>query len=107
MNLTLDYASLAILFLVIIILIYGLIILHDIPYEIAKKRNHPHADAILVAGWISLFFLHVLWPLLWIWATMYNGKNHKWLGADSSVSETEYQDLLSRVSKLEQSSGRE
>jgi hypothetical protein len=24
----------------------------------AKKRNHPHADAIHTAGWMSLFTLH-------------------------------------------------
>jgi hypothetical protein len=24
-----------------------------------------------VAGWISLFTLHVIWPFLWIWATLY------------------------------------
>lgn len=74
MNLFLDYASLGILFAVLLILIYGLIIVHDIPYEMALKRDHPHADAIHVAGWVSLFFLHVLWPFLWIWATMYNGE---------------------------------
>ena len=34
-------------------------------------RNHPQQDAIHVAGWISLFTLHVLWPFLWIWATLY------------------------------------
>ena len=28
-------------------------------------------DAIHVAGWVSLFTLHVLWPFLWIWATIY------------------------------------
>jgi hypothetical protein len=37
----------------------------------AKKRNHPHADAIHTAGWISLFTLHAIWPFLWIWATLY------------------------------------
>lgn len=50
MNLILDYASLAILFIVILIFIYGLIVVHDIPYEIAVKRQHPHQDAIHVAG---------------------------------------------------------
>ncbi|WP_250204441.1 DUF3302 domain-containing protein, partial [Escherichia coli] len=29
------------------------------------------ADAIHVAGWVSLFTLHVIWPFLWIWATLY------------------------------------
>jgi len=42
-----------------------------IPYEIAKHRNHPHQDALHVAGWVSLFTLHVLWPFLWIWATLF------------------------------------
>ncbi|MDX7812186.1 DUF3302 domain-containing protein, partial [Aeromonas caviae] len=35
-----------------------MIVIHDIPYEIAKHRNHPHQDAIHVAGWVSLFTLH-------------------------------------------------
>ena len=70
MNLTLDYLSLGILILVLLILVYGLVVIHDIPYEIAVKRNHPHQDAIHVAGWISLFFLHVMWPLLWVWAML-------------------------------------
>ena len=67
----LDYFALGILFFVMISLFYGIIVLHDIPYEIAKKRNHPHQDAIHVAGWVSLFTLHVIWPFLWIWATLY------------------------------------
>lgn len=61
---TLDYIALAILIAVVLILFYGIIMIHDIPYEIAKKRNHPHQDAIHYAGWVSLFTLHVLWPLL-------------------------------------------
>lgn len=68
---TLDYIALAILIAVVLILFYGIIMIHDIPYEIAKKRNHPHQDAIHYAGWVSLFTLHVLWPLLWVWATLW------------------------------------
>lgn len=67
----LDYFALGLLFFVAIVLFYGIIALHDIPYEIAKHRNHPHQDAIHVAGWVSLFTLHVIWPFLWIWATVY------------------------------------
>ncbi|MGR5161755.1 DUF3302 domain-containing protein [Vibrio owensii] len=108
MNLTLDYASLAILFVVLLILIFGLIALHDIPYEIAKKRNHPHADAIHVAGWVSLFFLHVIWPFLWIWATMYDGEKKNWLGATKpSISQQDYEQLLVRINQLEQAKGEE
>jgi len=67
----LDYFALFLLFFVFITLFYGIIVIHDIPYEIAKHRNHPHQDAIHATGWISLFTLHALWPLLWVWATLY------------------------------------
>ncbi|GEM79052.1 DUF3302 domain-containing protein [Vibrio superstes] len=89
MNLILDYASLGILFLVLLILVYGLIIIHDIPYEIAVKRNHPHKDAIHVAGWISLFFMHVMWPILWVWAML----------SDPFAANTSQQSQLDDLSK--------
>lgn len=58
----LEYVALGLLVFVAIVLFYGVIVIHDIPYEIAVHRNHPHQDAIHVAGWISLFTLHVIWP---------------------------------------------
>lgn len=67
----LDYFALFMLLFVAIVLFYGIIAIHDIPYEIAKARQHPQQDAIHVAGWISLFTLHAIWPFLWVWATLY------------------------------------
>ncbi len=67
----LDYFALGLLVFVSLVIFYGIIAIHDIPYEIAKKRNHPHQDAIHVSGWVSLFTLHALWPFLWIWATLW------------------------------------
>lgn len=67
----LSYVALFLLIFVVLVLFYGIIAIHDIPYEIAKHRNHPHQDAIHVAGWVSLFTLHAIWPFLWIWATLY------------------------------------
>ena len=67
----LDFVALGILIGVAIIILYGIIYIHDIPYNIAKKRNHPHLHAIHTAGWVSLFLMHALWPFLWIWATLY------------------------------------
>lgn len=67
----LDYFALGMLCFVAIVLFYGVIAIHDIPYEIAHKRNHPHQDAIHYAGWVSLFTLHAIWPFLWIWATLW------------------------------------
>ena len=67
----LEYAALTLLIVMVIFAIYLIIYIHDIPYEIAKKRGHPHQDEIHIAGWVSLFLLHTIWPLLWIWAYLY------------------------------------
>ena len=67
----LDYFALGVLIFAGLVLFYGIIVLHDIPYEIAVHRNHPHQDAIHATGWVSLFTLHALWPFLWIWAMLY------------------------------------
>jgi len=67
----LDYAALGTLIAVAFTLFYGLVALCDVPYQIAHRRDHPHQDAIQVAGWVSLFTIHAIWPFLWIWATLY------------------------------------
>jgi len=72
---TLDFVALGVFVTVSIFLIYLVIYIHDIPYEVAKKRNHPHQDAIHIAGWVSLFLMHVIWPFLWIWAYLYKPEN--------------------------------
>ncbi len=57
----LDYFALGLLIFVALVIFYGIIVIHDIPYEIAKEREHPHQDAIHYAGWVSLFTLHALY----------------------------------------------
>lgn len=84
----LDYFALFILFFTVIVLFYGIIAIHDIPYEIAKHRNHPHQDAIHVTGWVSLMVLHVIWPFLWIWATLYR-EDRGW-GFSDGKSDTDH-----------------
>ncbi|MCZ6860464.1 MAG: DUF3302 domain-containing protein [Alphaproteobacteria bacterium] len=69
---SLEYLALGMMMFVGIVFFYGIIAIHDIPYEIAKKRGHPHLEAIHYAGWISMFTLHSIWPFLWIWATIYH-----------------------------------
>ena len=64
----LEYVALLILIVGVIVAIYVFLLIHDIPYVIAKKRNHPHAETIHVACWLSMFTLHAIWPLVDMWA---------------------------------------
>lgn len=64
----LNYVSLVILLLGLIMVFYVFIFLHDLPYSIAKKRKHPQVEAIHVACWLSLFTLHAIWPIVFIWS---------------------------------------
>ena len=42
--------ALGIIVFVFLTFVYGIVAIHDIPYNIAKARNHPHQDAIHAAG---------------------------------------------------------
>lgn len=104
----LSYFALAIIIFVILTLAYGMIAIHDIPYLIAKKRDHPHAEAIHAAGWVSLFTLHAIWPFLWIWATSYHPE-HGYGGRTASTQDISREDekiaaLEKRLAALESKS---
>jgi vacuolar-type H+-ATPase subunit I/STV1 len=45
-----------------------LLILGIAPGYVARRRGHPWAQAVSVAGWITLVFGLVFWPLAFIWA---------------------------------------
>ena len=95
----LEYAALALLIIMVTFIIYLVIYIHDIPYEIAKKRGHPHQDAIHIAGWVSLFLLHTIWPLLWIWAYLYK-PGEKFLQMEVTGAGSEEQNK--RIEQLEE-----
>ena len=103
----LNYFALFLLLFVIVVLFYGIIAIHDIPYMIAKKRHHPHQDAIHAAGWVILFTLHALWPFLWIWAMAYRpergwGFHHAPApGLEPTAGASELEDLHQRIAELE------
>lgn len=103
----LEIIALGLLVFVGLVLFYGVIAIHDIPYEISCHRNHPHQDAIHIAGWVSLFTLHVLWPFLWIWASLYR-EDRGWGFSDGQSApvhiehlETEVAELKARLDVLE------
>ena len=91
----LDYIALGILIFASVTVFYGIIVIHDIPYEISVHRNHPHQDAIHYAGWISL----------WIWATLYR-EDRGWgfiKGSDGVMhGQTLHEHLATLEARLEQ-----
>ncbi len=95
---SLEYVALGMLIFVGIIFFYGIIAIHDIPYEIAKKRGHPHLEAIHYAGWVSMFTLHSIWPFLWIWATIYHAER----GYGFSDPSGQIQKILEKLDVVEQ-----
>jgi hypothetical protein len=100
----LSIAALILLIFVVLTIAYGMIIIHDIPYHLAQKRNHPHQDAIHVAGWVSLFTLHAIWPFLWIWATLYRPDRGYGFGpvkSDDAGVATRLEALEARLAALE------
>jgi hypothetical protein len=44
------------------------IVLGMAPGHIAHRRGHPWAQAVSVAGWVTLIFGFILWPIALIWA---------------------------------------
>ena len=96
----LDYFALFLVFFVYLVVFYGIIVIHDIPYEIAHKRNHPHQDAIHVAGWVSLFTLHAIWPFLWIWATLYKPDVGWGVSAHAEENSKQLEQLKLEVAEL-------
>ncbi len=97
----LDFVALGILVFAAVTIFYLIIVIHDIPYEIAVHRNHPHQDAIHVAGWISLFTLHAIWPFLWIWATLYR-EDRGWGFATTQAEHGDTAPLAHRLAALEE-----
>jgi hypothetical protein len=58
--------------IVLVILVISVVALSCIvgwlPGHIAKSRKHPWAEAVTVAGWVTLICGFALWPVVLIWA---------------------------------------
>jgi hypothetical protein len=64
----LDIFAWIVLIVLLISTVFVVVFMAMLPGMIAKKRNHPWAEAVTVAGWVTLFFGFVLWPVALIWA---------------------------------------
>ncbi|QCI68263.1 DUF3302 domain-containing protein [Phreatobacter stygius] len=44
------------------------VVVGALPGWVAHKRRHPYAQAVTIAGWVTLICGFVLWPVAMIWA---------------------------------------
>lgn len=45
------------------VMVLAIWLMGSTPGHIARRRCHPWADAVAVAGWITLIFGFALWPI--------------------------------------------
>jgi Protein of unknown function (DUF3302) len=62
-----DIAAIVLLAAILLVACIVLILLGSLPGAIAKKRNHPQADAVTALGWVGLIFVFC-WPIAIAWA---------------------------------------
>ena len=96
----LDYLALVILLVGLVLVFYTFIYIHDIPHKLAGRRHHPHEEAIHVACWLSLFTLHAMWPIVFIWAVSHK-KHAEGASAAAGPDADRIPDLEARIRKLE------
>ena len=93
-----DYLALVILLMGLTLVFYTFVYIHDLPHKIAKQREHPHEEAIHVACWLSLFTLHTLWPIVFMWAVAHKKGEAARVVLTTQGEKTE---LSTRVAELE------
>lgn len=64
-----DYFAWLVFLVIILSAVYVVVALAQLPGKTARKRGHPQADAINVAGWVGIF-TGVAWVVAIIWAFM-------------------------------------
>ena len=71
----LDIFALFILLVLACAAVWTWVILGMLPGQIARRRNHPQADAISVCGWWGVITMGLLLPVAFIWAYTQSSRN--------------------------------
>ena len=64
----LDIFALVVMLLLLGVVIWLVVLLGNMPGEIARKRNHPQAQAITALGWIGVITMGIGWFIAIVWA---------------------------------------
>lgn len=64
----LDIFAWIVLVILIAVMVTVFWIMGSLPGHVATRRGHPQAQAVTVAGWVTLICGFALWPIALIWA---------------------------------------
>jgi uncharacterized BrkB/YihY/UPF0761 family membrane protein len=68
MNSGLDLFAWIVLGILIAVMLLVIWLMGSTPGHVARRRSHPWAEAVGVAGWVTLIFGFVMWPVAMVWA---------------------------------------
>ena len=94
----LDIFALVVIAILIGVVIWLVVLLGNMPGEIARKRNHPQAEAISALGWIGLITMGLGWFIAIVWA-------YYKPDATDPVLEERVKDLENRIENLQVKGG--
>ena len=63
----LEYISLFLIFGSIILIVWGIVLVHTYPSKVAKRKNHPQSKAIEITSLLGLL-VFPLWMFALVWA---------------------------------------
>jgi len=90
----LDIFALVVIALLLAVVIWLVVLLGNMPGDIARKRNHPQSQAISALGWIGIITMGLGWFIAIVWA-YYRPEN------STAVEENAGEDLRKRIDDLE------
>ena len=63
----LNYVALFLIFFTVLVIVVGIVVIHELPGKIAEQRRHPQVDAIKIMSYLGLIAFP-LWMAALIWA---------------------------------------
>jgi len=63
----LNYVALFLIFFAVLVIVIGIVVVHELPGKVAVKRRHPQVDAIKITSYLGLI-VFPLWMFALIWA---------------------------------------
>jgi len=93
-----DIFALVVIAILLAVVIWLVVLLGNMPGDIARKRQHPQAEAISALGWIGIITMGLGWLVAIVWAYYKPG------AVDTDINKR-VKDLESKVKALQAEGG--